>query len=73
MNGNFQMAAQFAEKLINESAWSPAIYTWMQAVALLAIDNNAGTGDTSSINLATSYEQFVITTIKMRIKRAKTY
>ena len=57
MNGNFQMAAQFAEKLINESAWSPAIYTWMQAVALLAIDNNTGTGwcEFSVFNLVTVY------------------
>ena len=42
MKGDFKMAAQFAERLIKESPWSPAIYTWMQAVALLAIDNDQG-------------------------------
>ena len=42
MKGDFKMAAQFAERLIKESAWSPAIYTWMQAVALLAIDGDKG-------------------------------
>ena len=35
MSGNFKEAADFAAKLVKESAWSPAIYTWMQAVALV--------------------------------------
>ena len=36
MSGNFKEAADFAAKLVKESAWSPAIYTWMQAVALVS-------------------------------------
>ena len=38
MSGNFKEAADFAAKLVKESAWSPAIYTWMQAVALVRFD-----------------------------------
>ena len=38
MSGNFKEAADFAAKLVKESAWSPAIYTWMQAVALVIFD-----------------------------------
>ena len=43
MNGDFASAADFAGKLAAESVWSPAIYTWMQAVALMAIENSEGT------------------------------
>lgn len=39
MNGDFKQAADFAEKLIKESVWSPAIYTFMQATALMAMDD----------------------------------
>ena len=37
MNGDFAAAADFAEKLAAESVWSPAIYTWMRAAALMAL------------------------------------
>lgn len=40
MSGNFKEAADFAAKLVKESAWSPAIYTWMQAVALIALNDS---------------------------------
>ena len=39
MKGDFKTAASFAEKLTNESPWSKAIYTWLQAAALLSIDD----------------------------------
>ena len=40
MSGNFKEAADFAAKLVKESAWSPAIYTWMQAVALVSFQKS---------------------------------
>merc|ERR1719245_1446047 len=41
MMGDFANAAQYSKRLMEESKWSPAIYTFMHALALTGTKKNA--------------------------------
>ena len=36
ISGNFIQAAEMAEKLVKVSTWSPAVFTYLQAIALVS-------------------------------------